>query len=284
MKRLVLLLLLPLTFTMPSLALAEDAAGPAAIDKLGRLNGQALACRYVDVSSRAKNALVTHAPKTRQSGEAFEAATNKAFLSPASCRDKQRLATEVDAAIIDLRLAFPSVRHETGTAPVAAEIATRYMLQDTSGRAVSNQDFRGRFQLLTFGYTSCPDVCPTTLSEMAAVMKALGEDAKKLQPIFITVDPERDSAEVLKSYTGFFDARIIGLTGSPELIRKTADNFKVRFEKVQEPGSPPERYVVDHSAGMFLLGPDGRFLAKFAYAMPVPELTRRISDYLKGAP
>lgn len=281
MKRFALLsLLLGFSTFVP----AEEVAGQLAIEKLGRLNGQALACRQMDISSRAKSALVAHAPKTQQSGEAFEAATNKAFLAPASCRDKQRLQTEVDAAIIELRLAFPTVRHETGTTPVAAEIVTRYLLQDSSGRAVSNQDFRGRFQLLTFGYTSCPDVCPTTLSEMAAVMKALGDDAKKLQPIFVTVDPERDSATVLKSYTALFDPRILGLTGSPELIRKTADNFKVRFEKVQEPGAPAERYVVDHSAGMYLLGPDGRFLAKFAYAMPVQELTRRIGDYLKSAP
>lgn len=261
---------------------ADDAAGEAAIDRLGRLNGQALACRQLDASSRARNALLAHAPKTRPAGEVFEAATNKAFLAPAAC-DRLRLATDVDAAIVGLRLAYPGVRHDAGTAsPVPAEIATRYLLQDHNGRAVSDQDFRGRFQLLTFGYTSCPDVCPTTLAEMAAVLKALGDDAGKLQAVFVTVDPERDSAAVLKSYTGHFDARILGLTGSPELIGKVAENYRVRFEKVREAGAPAERYVVDHSAGMFLLGPDGRFLARFAYAMPVQELTRRIGEYLKN--
>ncbi len=260
-------------------------AGMAAIEKLGGLNGQALACRQMAISVKAKQALVANAPKTEQTGEAFEAATNRAFLSPAACGDRQRLATEVDAAIIELRLAFPSVRHEATaeTGASSAEIVTRYLLVDHNGRTVSNQDFRGRFQLITFGYTYCPDVCPTTLSEMAAVMKELGEAAKQLQPIFITVDPERDTQAVLKTYTQFFDPRILGLTGSPEFIRRTADNYKVRFEKVQEAGAPADRYAMDHSAGMYLLGPDGRFLAKFAYAMPVQELARRIGDYLKAA-
>lgn len=267
-------------------ASASAQAGAAAIEKLGGLNGQALACRQMAISVKAKQALVANAPKTQQTGEAFEAATNRAFLSPAACSDRARLITEVDAAIIELRLAFPSVRHEAtaDTGASSAEIVTRYLLVDHNGRTVSNQDFRGRFQLITFGYTYCPDVCPTTLSEMAAVMKELGEAAKQLQPIFITVDPERDTQAVLKTYTQFFDPRILGLTGSPEFVRRTADNYKVRFEKVQEAGAPADRYAMDHSAGMYLLGPDGRFLAKFPYAMPVQELTRRIRDYLKTVP
>ena len=267
-------------------ASASAQAGAAAIEKLGGLNGQALACRQMAISVKAKQALVANAPKTQQTGEAFEAATNRAFRSPAACSDRARLITEVDAAIIELRLAFPSVRHEAtaDTGASSAEIVTRYLLVDHNGRTVSNQDFRGRFQLITFGYTYCPDVCPTTLSEMAAVMKELGEAAKQLQPIFITVDPERDTQAVLKTYTQFFDPRILGLTGSPEFVRRTADNYKVRFEKVQEAGAPADRYAMDHSAGMYLLGPDGRFLAKFPYAMPVQELTRRIRDYLKTVP
>ena len=267
-------------------ASASAQAGAAAIERLGGLNGQALACRQMAISVKAKQALVANAPKTQQTGEAFEAATNRAFLSPAACSDRARLITEVDAAIIELRLAFPSVRHEAtaDTGASSAEIVTRYLLVDHNGRTVSNQDFRGRFQLITFGYTYCPDVCPTTLSEMAAVMKELGEAAKQLQPIFITVDPERDTQAVLKTYTQFFDPRILGLTGSPEFVRRTADNYKVRFEKVQEAGAPADRYAMDHSAGMYLLGPDGRFLAKFPYAMPVQELTRRIRDYLKTVP
>lgn len=280
MRRLALSLLL-----LAAAARADVPAGMEAVDKLGSLNGQALACRQVELSSRARNALVAHAPKTREVGETFESATNRAFLSPGACGDRKRLATEVDAAIVTLRLVWPTTRHDTGAAsPPATEIVTRYLLQDHNGRVVSDQDFRGRFQLLTFGYTSCPDVCPTTLLEMAALMKSLGEDAKRVQPLFVTVDPERDTAAVLKAYVGNFDSRILALSGSPELTRKVADNYKVRFEKVREPGAAAGHYVIDHTAGMYLLGPDGRFLAKFAYAMPVAELSRRIGDYLKSVP
>jgi protein SCO1/2 len=159
-------------------------------------------------------------------------------------------------------------------------ISSRYLLMDANGRAVSNQDFRGRFQLLTFGYTYCPDICPTTLAEMAMVISRLGKEADALQALFITVDPERDSADALRSYVAFFDPRIIGLTGSPALVRKAAESFKVRYEKVREPGAPLDQYAVDHSAGMFLLGPDGRFIRKFAYAMPAEQIADQIREIM----
>lgn len=158
-----------------------------------------------------------------------------------------------------------------------SSIVSRYLLMDTKGRAVSNEDFPGRFQLISFGYTFCPDICPTTLAEMALVMDKLGEKAARLQPIFVTVDPERDTPEVMRRYTEFFHPAIIGLTGSPELVRRAADHFKVRYEKYREPGAEPDKYSVDHSAGMYLLGPDGRFLKKFAYAQPPQEIADRIA-------
>lgn len=167
--------------------------------------------------------------------------------------------------------------------PLAEEsvgINPRYLLQDPRGRSVTNEDFRGRFQLIAFGYTYCPDVCPTTLVEMAALLKQLGDQAERLQPIFITVDPERDSGKVLQTYTEFFDPRILGLTGSPALVRRAADNFKIRYAKVREPDTPPDRYAVDHSAGMILLGPDGNFIKKFAFSMPVTEISAQIGDLL----
>lgn len=154
------------------------------------------------------------------------------------------------------------------------DINPRYLLQDPNGRSISNEDFSGRFQLIAFGYTYCPDVCPTTLVEMAAILKQLGDQAERLQPIFITVDPERDTAKVLKTYTEFFDPRIVGLTGSPALVRRAADNFKIRYAKVKEPGA--ENYAMDHSAGMILLGPDGLFIKKFAFATPVEKITAQL--------
>lgn len=161
-------------------------------------------------------------------------------------------------------------------------INPRYLLQDPNGRAVSSEDFRGRFQLISFGYTYCPDVCPTTLVEMAEILKQLGGQAEHLQAIFISVDPERDSGQVLKTYTEFFDPRILGLTGSPALVRRAADNFKIRYAKVRQPGADPGRYAVDHSAGMILLGPDGEFIKKFAFSTPVIEVTKQLGQLLNS--
>lgn len=171
-------------------------------------------------------------------------------------------------------------------APVVEEqaesaIVTRYLLMDTRGRAVTDQDFSGRFQIIAFGYTFCPDICPTTLAEISLVMEKLGKQADLLQPIFVTVDPERDTPDKLRDYTAFFNPRIIGLTGSPDLVRRVADHFKVRYEKHWEPGAEKDKYSVDHSAGTYLLGPDGRFLTKFAYATPPLEIVNRIRELME---
>lgn len=161
-----------------------------------------------------------------------------------------------------------------------ARASPRYLLQGSHGRAVIMEDFRDRYQLITFGFTGCPDVCPTNMLEMQQVLAALGERAKQLQPIFITIDPERDTTDVLDTYTRNFDARILGLTGKPELVRWAANNFKVKYEKVQEPGAAPNVYTMDHSAGMFLLGPDGQLLNKFVYGTPVKDIVAQIENWM----
>jgi protein SCO1/2 len=166
-------------------------------------------------------------------------------------------------------------RH-TAPAQDAAPLMPRYLLMDVQGRAVTHEDFRGRFQLVSFGFVSCPDVCPTTLLEFKQVLELLGREAQRLQPIFITVDPERDTRAVLRDYTAAFDPRILGLTGSPELIRRAADSFRIQYEKVREPGAAPENYTMNHTAGMVLLDGQGRFVARFTYAMPAAEIVQRI--------
>jgi len=158
----------------------------------------------------------------------------------------------------------------------ASPLMPRYLLMDVQGRAVSQEDFRGRFQLVSFGFISCPDVCPTTLLEIKQILEALGERAARLQPVFITVDPERDTREVLREYTAAFDRRILGLTGSPELVRRAADSFRVQYEKVREPGAAADNYTMSHTAGMVLLDTQGRFLARFPYGMPTREIGERI--------
>lgn len=162
-------------------------------------------------------------------------------------------------------------------------IDPRYQLMDTHGKAISERDFAGRFQLIAFGYTYCPDICPTTLAEMSRIMELLGAQADYLQPLFVTVDPERDKPAALGRYVLFFHPRIIGLTGSPEQVRDVADRFKVRYEKHWAPGAAQEKYSIDHSAGMYLLGPDGHFVGKFAYATPPDKIAERIGVLIQQA-
>jgi len=159
----------------------------------------------------------------------------------------------------------------------------RWILQGPGGRALTSEDFRGRFQLVAFGYVSCPDVCPTTLLEMQQVLAALGPaKARRLQPIFVSVDPQRDTLVVLGEYTRAFDDRILGLTGSADLVRRAATGFDVTYTVVREPGASPNAYTVDHTAGMFLVGPDGQLLARFGYSTPVPTLVERIERWLEA--
>jgi protein SCO1/2 len=184
------------------------------------------------------------------------------------------------ALLVAATFACPAFADDAAEGPLPAGIVARYLLRDVNGRAVTEGDFAGRFQLITFGYTYCPDICPTTLVEMADILKRLGDAAAQLQAIFITVDPERDTPQVLKTYTAHFDPRIIGLSGSPELVKSAAQRFKVRYEKVREPGAAPDQYAVDHSAGMYLLGPNGGFAQKFAYGMPAADVAERIRSHM----
>jgi protein SCO1/2 len=177
--------------------------------------------------------------------------------------------------------------HNLGTAAETTPDTTdaprpspRYLLQSSDGRAVMPTDFKDRFQLISFGYISCPDVCPTTLLEMQQVLQALGARAKYLQPIFISVDPQRDTLAVLGEYTANFDKRIMGLTGSEKLLRFAANSFNVTYSKIQEPGAGPNIYTVDHTAGMFLLGPDGQLLKKFGYSTPVTAIVQQIEQWM----
>ncbi len=165
--------------------------------------------------------------------------------------------------------------------PDATWKAPRYLLQGPNGRAVTANDFQGRFQLVAFGFVSCPDVCPTTLMEMQQILQTLGESrARQLQPIFISVDPERDTLQVLGAYTQAIDRRILGLTGRPDLVKWAAQEFGVVYTKVQEPGAPANVYTMDHTAGMFLLGPEGQLLARFGYSTPVPRMVDRIQQWM----
>lgn len=265
-------------------AMDDGAQLETTIKTLGRINGQALACQHKEVAARVKAIMITRVPKTREFGELFENATTAAFLeqggNTVGCPSRPALTVELEFASRPLAVPSP---HQLAASEETPEtgINPRYLLQASNGRAIMDGDFSDRFQLITFGYTFCPDICPTTLLEMTAILKELGDQAKQVQPIFISVDPERDTLKHLHEYLAFFDARIIGATGSAELVKSAAKNFKVRYEKVADPRGSPQHYAVDHSAGMYLLAPGGQFITKFAYGMPVADIVARLKSELQ---
>jgi protein SCO1/2 len=134
--------------------------------------------------------------------------------------------------------------------------ARDFQLADHNGKMRSLADFKGKAVVVFFGYTQCPDVCPTTMAEMANVMKELGPLADKVQVLFITVDPERDTPEILSKYVPAFDPRFLGLIGDKESLDKVTKEFKVFYQKV--PGKEAGSYTVDHTAGSYVYDPQGR--------------------------
>ena len=137
-----------------------------------------------------------------------------------------------------------------------AEYARDFALPDQSGQIRSLKDFAGKVVVVFFGYTQCPDVCPTTLQELAQVKQMLGTDGDRLQAIFITVDPERDTPEMLKAYMGNFDPSFVALRGTDAQTIAIAKDFKIYFKKVD--GQTPTSYTMDHSAGSYIFDPAGR--------------------------
>lgn len=135
------------------------------------------------------------------------------------------------------------------------DYAKDFALTDHTGKPRTLADFKGKAVVVFFGYTQCPDVCPTTMVEMANVMKELGPDADRVQVLFITVDPERDTQEVLSQYVPAFDPRFLGLRGDLAQTEKVAKEFKVFYQKV--PGKAPGSYTMDHTAGSYVFDPAG---------------------------
>jgi len=144
------------------------------------------------------------------------------------------------------------------TAP--SSVGGPFQLTDQNGRAVSDRDFKGEPFIVFFGFTNCPDICPTTLFEMSEVLKRLGPDADRTAALFISVDPERDTPDKLKDYLSSFHARIFGLTGTPEEIAKVEKEYRVYAKKVPLKDGD---YTMDHTAVVYLMDKDGRFVAPF---------------------
>ncbi len=155
-----------------------------------------------------------------------------------------------------------------------------FALTDHNGRAVTDETFRGRFTLLYFGYTFCPDLCPTNLLTMAEAVEALGPDGKRVRPLFVTVDPERDDPAALRDYMAHFGPRFLALRGTPAQTRAVLKAWRVHRRKVVPEGGDAGDYLVDHATLTFLMGPDGKFRTLFPHDTRAEGMTAVLRRYL----
>jgi protein SCO1/2 len=200
--------------------------------------------------------------------------------------DRRRLwfVTVAVAVVVAAIVAYATLGTLT-TSPAAPTTQTLsgfggpFKLIDQDGRLVTDADFRGKWVLLYFGYTHCPDACPTALNTIAEALDQLGGAREKIQPLFITLDPERDTPVVLRDYTTAFQAGILGMTGSPEQIRAVAKTYRIAYEK--HVVAEDQDYAVDHTSILFLLDPLGRPVSLFSHETPPDQLSRRMGEIIK---
>jgi protein SCO1/2 len=190
----------------------------------------------------------------------------------------RRLAIPLAAflfGLIALGIAAVLTLGPTSQSTGAASVGGPFTLVDHNGRAVTDQSFAGKPYLVFFGFTHCPDICPTKLFEISEVLRAAGDKGRDLRALFITVDPERDTPEILKSYLGSFDERIVGLTGEPEKIQATVRAYRAFARKVPTKDGD---YTMEHTALVYLMDRKGRFVGSFNVNRPPPEAAQ---DLLK---
>ena len=181
---------------------------------------------------------------------------------------------------------WKSADPESARIPSAEEqaanlIKAEFALTGQDGRPVGHEDFRGRWMLVFFGFTYCPDICPSTLATVSTALDELGPLADSVQPVFITVDPERDTVEVLADYMEAFRPGIAALTGTPEEIAATAANFRVFYAKV-DAGDGSDDYLMDHSAFLYLVDPEGKFDAPLTHQSTIPEIVEALQRRLSA--
>ena len=160
-----------------------------------------------------------------------------------------------------------------------ALVGGRFTLTDHTGKRVSDRDFRGKHMLIFFGFTNCPEICPTALQVAAAALDKLGPKADRIVPIFITVDPERDTPQRMAEYVASFSPRLIGLTGTPEEIETVEKAYRVYARKVPDATSAAG-YSMDHSVITYVMGPDGAYKAHFTHSTDADAMAGRLSKML----
>jgi protein SCO1/2 len=185
------------------------------------------------------------------------------------------LAAALVGGLVALAVLQPQVSNvlpSTGKALVGGP----FTLVDHTGKTVTEKDFRGRYMLVYFGFTHCPDVCPTGLQVMAAALDKVGAKADQVTPILITVDPERDTPEQLASYVPSFSPRLVGLTGSPEQVAAALKAYRVYAKKVEDPKSAAG-FTFDHTSLLYLMDRNGEYIAHFTHATSVDRIAERLA-------
>jgi protein SCO1/2 len=162
-----------------------------------------------------------------------------------------------------------------------ALIGGKFALTNQDGKRVTDADFHGKWMLVAFGYTSCPDVCPAELGAMANAMDQLGAKAEQVTPVFITIDPERDTVAQVSEYVKNFHARFVGLTGTPDEIKQAARAYRVYYAKAEAKDSAMG-YLMDHSAFIYLMNPDGEYATHFSYGTPPEKIASTIEKAMAG--
>ena len=160
-----------------------------------------------------------------------------------------------------------------------AQVGGPFSLIDHTGKRVTEKDFRGRHMLVFFGFTSCPDVCPAGLQVMTAALDRLGAKAERVTPLFITIDPERDTPERLAQYVKSFHSRLVGLTGTPAEIQSAASAYRVFHKKVRDEKSASD-YTMEHTSIIYLMDPAGEFVTHFTHATPVETMAASLARAL----
>lgn len=186
------------------------------------------------------------------------------------------LAFIIDRPALDRSRAAPIL--STGEPTIGGA----FELVDHWGRKVTDQDFRGRYLLVFFGFTYCPDVCPAELQTISAALDRLGTLARNVQPLFVTVDPERDTATVLADYLKHFDQRILGLTGRPAQIAQATKAYRVYAAKDAQ-GAGEAGYIINHSTVVYFMDTDGRYITHFNYGTTPEDMAERMAAHLRKA-
>ncbi|MGE0415382.1 MAG: SCO family protein [Acetobacteraceae bacterium] len=200
--------------------------------------------------------------------------------APAAAQTPRTLYAIIGVIMAALLIGTGGFLWYTGGSPGRSMLGGPFTLVNGDGKTVTDRDFRGKYLLIYFGYTFCPDVCPTSLNTLATALDKLGPKADLIQPLFITVDPARDTPAVVKQYAAAFGPRIMGLTGSKEQIEAAAKAYRVYYRE-HRTGPGPNDYSMDHSSILYLDGPDGSFIAPIRAEQPPEDMAATLNKLVK---